>query len=72
MFVGREQGFEARLRGGVAFTHHFEKCGALLRRFLQRQGKQDFFAVWIHWGNHRAGGASLAVRLGQGDALDLE
>ena len=46
--VRREQCVEALAEACIAFTHDVEKRGAFLRRLFQRQGKQGFFAGWVH------------------------
>ena len=43
-----------------------------MRRLLKRQGKKDFFAVWIHSEIIDQVAISFGVRLGQRDAFGLE
>jgi hypothetical protein len=71
--VGGRHRCAALAQGQIAVAHGVEERGAFLRRFLQRQGKQNFFAVWAHSKLiMRVAPISLLVRFGQGNAFGLE
>ena len=56
----------------VLFTHCIQERGALLHRFFQRQGKPNFFAVWIYVDIIALFSNSLRVLLREGNAFGLE